>query len=82
MPRFSHPELDPDSYDVPEHLPGGAVWWTRHTASGVKLVLELPEGPDGHALDLLLLEARGGRTRWAWRTERGAVLRVVEGWEA
>lgn len=85
MPRVSRaeldPELDPASFDVAEH-PGGAVWWTRHTALGVQFVLELPAGPVDVALELLLVQTRSGRTSWVRRTERGASLWPIDGVEA
>lgn len=68
----------PSTRDVPEQLPGGAVWWTRHTRLGVEHVLELPETEDGHALELLLIATEGGRTTWAWRDAEGTVLDLVE----
>lgn len=69
----------PSHRDVPEHLPGGAVWWTRHTAEGPEHVLELPADDDATALELLLLAVDGGRTTWLWRGAWGAVLACVEG---
>lgn len=72
----------PSHRDVPEHLPGGAVWWTRHTAEGPEHVLELPADDDATALELLLLAVDGGRTTWLWRGAWGAVLACIEGAQA